>query len=341
MLKKDIKRHEDNLKFLKSEANRLDESILDLQVTLGKYHSTNTPQKATKNGGSRNEEETTEQILKQEITAAAMLCQIKTQHATLLSNLPLTKDVLGVVATLARVDNDNLNRLLSEYLGLETMLALVCRSFEGVKALEKYDGEGKINSSAGLHGLAYSIGRKINGRFLVICLEDLRPYIGGFIADDPQKKLVLSKPKLPDGSSPTGFLDFAVNMINLDNGNLYCITAKGHGLRETLFYALFSHLQVYRTRTEMLLALPCITHGALSLDGGMIKRNGVFALGNRTDVEVKFPVISSRCLPADYTKIEDAVRMLKWEQGNIAEDMRREQSLLDKAKAQLMRESKT
>lgn len=54
------------------------------------------------------------------------------------------------------------------------MLALVCKTFEGVKALEKYDWEGKIINSAGLHGLGCSMGRKINGRFLVICLEDLR-----------------------------------------------------------------------------------------------------------------------------------------------------------------------
>lgn len=67
-----------------------------------------------------------------------------------------------------------LSRLLSEYLGLETMLAIVCRTYEGVKALEKYDGEGAVNSSSGLHGLGSSIGKKINGRFAVICLEDLR-----------------------------------------------------------------------------------------------------------------------------------------------------------------------
>lgn len=101
------------------------------------------------------------------------------------------------------------------------------------------------------------------------------------MANDPQKKLALSKPKLPNGECPSGFLDFAVNMVNLDTSNLFCLTAGGHGLRETLFYSLFSHLQVYRTRIEMLFALPCITDGAVSLDGGMIQKNGVFSLGNR------------------------------------------------------------
>lgn len=65
-------------------------------------------------------------------------------------------------------------RILSEYLGLETMLAIVCSTYEGVNALEKYDPEGTINSNGGLHGIGSSIGRRINGRFVVICLEDLR-----------------------------------------------------------------------------------------------------------------------------------------------------------------------
>lgn len=57
------------------------------------------------------------------------------------------------------------------------MLAIVCSTNEGVKALEKYDPEGTINSTGGLHGIGSSTGRKINGRFVVICLEDLRQVI--------------------------------------------------------------------------------------------------------------------------------------------------------------------
>ena len=70
-------------------------------------------------------------------------------------------------------------------------------------------------------------------------------------------------------------------MINVDNANLFCVTASGHGLRETLFYNLFSRLQVYRTRQEMVTALPCISEGAVSLDGGMIRSTSVFSLGDR------------------------------------------------------------
>lgn len=99
--------------------------------------------------------------------------------------------------------------------------------------------------------------------------------------DDPQKRLDILTPRLPNGEYPAGFLGFAVNMINIDGSNLFCVMPNGYGLRETLFYNLFSRLQVYQTREEMIKALPCISDGAVSLDGGMIRTNGVFTLGIR------------------------------------------------------------
>ncbi|XP_058742598.1 protein DEFECTIVE IN MERISTEM SILENCING 3-like [Vicia villosa] len=194
------------------------------------------------------------------------------------------------------------------------MLAIVCTTNGGVKELEKYDPEGTINSNRGLHGIVSSTGKVINGRFAVICLEDLRPFVGDFVDEDPQKKLAIPMPKLPNGECPPGFLDFAVNMIHLDSNRLSFLTANGHGLRETLFYSLFSHLQIYKTRKEMLLALPCITGGALSLDGGMIRKCGIFACGSRNDVEVKFSLLDREPdVPRDYTEVEDMVRKLKLE----------------------------
>lgn len=65
-------------------------------------------------------------------------------------------------------------RLFSEYLGIENILAIVCKTYEGVKALEIYDKEGCINKITGLHGLGASIGRALEGRFTVLCLENLR-----------------------------------------------------------------------------------------------------------------------------------------------------------------------
>lgn len=54
------------------------------------------------------------------------------------------------------------------------MLAIVCKTCDGIKALETYDKEGHINKTLGLHGLGASIGKPLDGRFLVICLEKLR-----------------------------------------------------------------------------------------------------------------------------------------------------------------------
>ncbi|GAU13662.1 hypothetical protein TSUD_347660 [Trifolium subterraneum] len=333
--KDQIKQHEDNIDFLTSQSNRITDTVLDLQVSLGKYHSANVITSENGNGAFHTEEETVQQILKKENSAASIFCWIKANTQT--SNLAFVKDALGVVATLAKVENDDLSRILSEYLGSETMLAIVCSTNEGVKALEKYDTEGAVNCNGGLHGIGSSTGKKINGRFVVICLEDLRqvtymrvPFVGGFVDNDPQKKLAIPKPRLPNGECPPGFLDYAVNMIHLDSNRLSFLTASGHGLRETLFYSLFSRLQVYETRDEMLLALRYINDGALSLDGGMIKKCGIFALGSRQDVEVKFPLISGESdVPPDYIEAEDVVRKLKWETTKLAADIQREQQLLD------------
>lgn len=54
------------------------------------------------------------------------------------------------------------------------MLAIVCKTYEGVKALEIYDGEGFMIKGSGIHGLGASVGQDLKGRFSVICLENLR-----------------------------------------------------------------------------------------------------------------------------------------------------------------------
>ncbi|VVA11276.1 PREDICTED: LOC110908131 isoform [Prunus dulcis] len=329
-----IKQHEDNIKLLKSQRNKLDDSILDLQVILGKYH-TSTASKIENEDHShcKSEEETTKKILQREKSAAGILWQLKTRHGTQAAHLTLTKDVLGIVAMLGKVEDDNLSRLLSEYLGVDTMLSIVCKTYEGVKALETYDNEGCIKKSSGLHGLGASIGRTLEGRFQVICLDNLRPYAGEFVPDDPQRRLDLLKPRLPNGECPPGFLGYAVNMIHVDSTSLFCVTASGHGLRETLFYNLFFRLQIYKTRADMVPALPCISDGAISLDGGMIRSTGVFSLGNREDVDVRFPKLSvTSSLPETYLDSERQINELKWKKEKMQEDMKREQALLDNAK---------
>ncbi|KAI3877086.1 hypothetical protein MKX03_027612 [Papaver bracteatum] len=325
-----IKAHEENLRFLKKEMDNVDESILDLQATLGKHRSENEGTAANDDSTHvQTEENTVQQILKQEKSAAGVICQLKTHHATQASNLPLTKDVLGIVATLGHVDDDNLSRLLSEFLGLEKIMAIVCMTYEGVKCIESYEKEGKISKGSGIHGLGASIAKPVDGRFEVICLEGLRPYVGDIVSDDPQRKLALMKPRLPNGECPPGFLGFAVNMINLDHSYLCYVTASGHGLRETLFYSLFSRLQVYRTRAEMLLALPFICDGAMSLDGGMVRSAGMLVLGDRKDVEVRFPLTSpTKKMALNYLDTEEKLKLKKWEKERILEDVLREQQLL-------------
>ncbi|XP_059304589.1 protein DEFECTIVE IN MERISTEM SILENCING 3-like isoform X1 [Lycium ferocissimum] len=328
-----IKHHEDNIKFLKAQKNKLDDSILDLQVSLGKIHSTcgtDSENKESSNGWS--EEETSEKILRLDKSAAGICCRLKTDHGSQITHIPLMKDVMGIAALLGKVDDDNLSRLLSDFLGLETMLAVVCKTQDGLKALETYDKEGFINKSSGLYGLGAAIGRDLDDPFLVICLGNLRPYAGEFIADDPQRRLDLMKPRWDNGETPPGFLGFAVNMINIDTAYLYCATSTGHGLRETLFYKLFSRLQVYKTRADMLQALRVITDGAISLDGGIIKRDGVFVLGKR-EVEIKFPKSSrSSNIPENYFDTESRMKELKWKRERFLEDLQREQSFLDQAK---------
>lgn len=70
-------------------------------------------------------------------------------------------------------------------------------------------------------------------------------------------------------------------MINLDTQYMNISTESGYGLRETLFYRLFGELQVYDTEKHMNEAGACIRHGAVSLDGGMIRviENGIMSLG--------------------------------------------------------------
>ncbi|XP_073127030.1 protein DEFECTIVE IN MERISTEM SILENCING 3-like [Henckelia pumila] len=336
-----IKHHEDNIKYLKTQKTKLEESILDMTATLEKYHKTsfssiqNQDIRSKKNQDidiSKSEEETLGNILKHEKSAAALLCMIRSQPESQASDHPLTKDVLGIVATLGKVDDDNLSRLLAEYLGLETMLAVVCKTYEGVKALEAYNKEGLINKSLGLHALAASTRRSLDDPFLVICLENLRPYPGDFLADDPQRRLDLLKPRIINGETPPGFLGFAVNMINIDRTHLYYTVKSGFGLRETLFYNLLSRLQVYKSREDMLKALPYIPDGAISLDGGMIKSPGMFRLGPPRE-DVKFPVGFERLsLPEKYLEIENQIKETKWKKDRMAEDLVREQSYLDHAR---------
>ena len=55
-------------------------------------------------------DEVNEQIMKCEKSAAGILCQLKIRHGTQASHLTLTKDIVGIVATLGYVEDENLSR---------------------------------------------------------------------------------------------------------------------------------------------------------------------------------------------------------------------------------------
>lgn len=59
-----------------------------------------------------SEEETIQHILKYEKSAAALLCKMKSNLEAQVSDHSFAKDVIGVVATLCKVDNANLSRLV-------------------------------------------------------------------------------------------------------------------------------------------------------------------------------------------------------------------------------------
>ncbi|XP_074380640.1 protein DEFECTIVE IN MERISTEM SILENCING 3-like isoform X1 [Apium graveolens] len=322
-----LKKHEENIKFLRRQENTLNDTILDLQVTLGKYHSSNSLAQ------EESELENIQRKLKHTNSAAGIVCQLKTRHSTRGSQFPLTKGMLGIVATLGKVDDDTINSHLSSYLGKNNMLAVVCKTLDTVNAMESYDKEGLVKKNSGIHGLGASIGQTIDGRFRVICLECLSPYVGKFITNDPQRRLDIQKPRLPDGEIPHGFIDYAVNMIHIERENLFYVTHDGHGLRETLFYNLFSRVQVYQTRKDMMQAVSLITDGAISLDGEIIKSPGDYIFGAVEEADVKFLKASGPpCPTADYSAIEDKIKKTEWEKERISDDLRREQVLLKQAK---------
>lgn len=85
--------------------------------------------------------------------------------------------------------------------------------------------------------------------------------------EHPQKLLNLTSEEVP---LPEGFLGYAVNLLHLNKKFVLTMDIDGHGLRETLFFQLFSYLQVYATKSHMKNALQYIKTAAVSLDGGMV-----------------------------------------------------------------------
>ncbi|KAH0688172.1 hypothetical protein KY284_018725 [Solanum tuberosum] len=241
--------------------------------------------------------------------------------------LKYAHDILGVVALLGEVRTHKLSSMLSTYLGEDQMLAVVCKSRAAARALENYQMDGNVNCASALDILAAKLGISIKGRYLVICLEDIRPYKRG-VSSDPQRELAIPHPTLSNRETPPGFLGYAVNMIFLPAEYLQFRTASGHGLRETLFYRLFGKLQVYKSREQLYMASSCIEEGAVSLDGGMMRGNGVVSASvGSEEPYILFPVIClERQLLLSPEKVEGLKRIeeLKLERNQLQDQIQEE-----------------
>lgn len=94
-------------------------------VILGKYHSSSAPEVDNEDHSNHHsEEETTERILQHENTAAAVLSQMKMHYGTQASLLQVTQDVLGIVASLGKVEDENLSRLVWSYFQLHLLVCI-------------------------------------------------------------------------------------------------------------------------------------------------------------------------------------------------------------------------
>ncbi|XP_031249476.1 structural maintenance of chromosomes flexible hinge domain-containing protein GMI1-like isoform X2 [Pistacia vera] len=278
-----IKNHEMALKIVDDQTAEIKQVLSQLQASTERQILTDPYSLLTK-------EEITRRIESRGQSAAAVLYCVCKKFPLHESRTDFIEDIVGLVALIGRAWTSKLSRMLAEYLGEDQMLALVCRSFRAACALEEYEKNGEINYTLGLHGKAAERGKSIVGRFLVICLEDMRPYTGALDGSDPQRWLALPEPILPCGDTPPGFMGYAVNMVDLDEHHVCTRTDAGDGLRETLLYQLFGELQVYRTREDMIEARACIKHGAISLDGGILKENGLICLGHWNPT-ICFPVV--------------------------------------------------
>ncbi|KAL2226951.1 UNVERIFIED_CONTAM: Structural maintenance of chromosomes flexible hinge domain-containing protein GMI1 [Sesamum indicum] len=228
------------------------------------------------------------QIESKSQSASAVICRLHEEVP--FESRP--RDILGIVALLGTVESIEISRILAQYLGEDQMRAIVCKNYAAAHCLE-------TNT---LHELATKFGKSISGGYLALCLEDVRPITSG-PSTNPQELLPLQKPTLPNGDVPQGFIGYAVNMISTEASYLRWRTKSGHGLRETLFYRLFGELQVYRNRDCMMSAQSCIKNGAVSLDGGIMRGNGLVSLGH-WEPDILFPVQDKALTPQSLKSLQ-------------------------------------
>ncbi|XP_031495108.1 structural maintenance of chromosomes flexible hinge domain-containing protein GMI1-like isoform X2 [Nymphaea colorata] len=300
-LGKQVKIHEDRLKLLEVQISELEQEVQVLQASSGSHgYDLSDYIKYTK-----------EHVIKQiEGKSDAASCILHKFLDSSESPNDVMNNVVGIVSLLGTVDDKRLSRMLSEYLGEKYLRAIVCKSYAAGRALERYYLTENMDWTLALNREAASCSGTIDKRFFVICLEDISPYSGIIVGS--KRNLSFPNPKLPTGEIPSGFLGFAVNMINIDTNHLSSVTSSGLGLRETLFYTLFGELQVYKTRVEMEKAVSILKADAISLDGGVVSRKGILPLGH-WEPDILFPVVPSEIEAVHMQLVECGVRIMEAE----------------------------
>ncbi|XP_075495210.1 structural maintenance of chromosomes flexible hinge domain-containing protein GMI1 [Primulina tabacum] len=279
-----IGNHESDLKMLKQKQSTLQKHISDLQALVIELDALSTfgkeciEQKIESRGDS----------------ASAFLCKLR---KLALEDRP--KGVLGVVALLGSVQTIELSRMLAQYLGEDQMLAIVCENYA---AAESFDTR-----------FSSKFGQSSSGRYLTLCLEDTRTN-GNELESDSQNLDSLQEPTLPNGcSTPHGFLGYAVRLVNMEAVHSHGTRKNDISTRQTLLCCLFGELQVYENKQCMKMARACIRDGAISLDGGIMKRNGLISFGNWEQVtpDVIFPVVNK--MPVSLTRLKASKCMVERE----------------------------
>ncbi|XP_073119443.1 structural maintenance of chromosomes flexible hinge domain-containing protein GMI1-like [Henckelia pumila] len=262
-----IGKHDSDLNMLRQRQSTLQRHISDLKALVVEVDAMSTfgkdyiEQKIESRGDS----------------ASAFVCKFR---KLALEERP--KGILGVVALLGSVQTIELSRMLAQYLGEDQMLAIVCENYA---AAESFDTRFSSKSSS--------------GRYLTLCLEDTRTN-GNQLESDSQNLDSLQEPTLPNGCTPHGFLGYAVRLVNTEAVHSQGITKSDLSIRQTLLCCLFGGLQVYENKQCMKMARACIRDGAISLDGGIIKRNGLISFGSWEQVtpDVIFPVVNKMPVPS-------------------------------------------
>ncbi|KAL2921819.1 Structural maintenance of chromosomes flexible hinge domain-containing protein GMI1, partial [Bienertia sinuspersici] len=274
-----IKNEEDVLEWSKLRRVDINEELTQLQAAIEVL-----PQPISQLDGMFQKEVVLEYIEYNKVDSAASIYNSASQKMSLEIRYPeFSADVVGLVALLATAPTPLLSRTLAEYLGEDHMLGIVCQSSAALKKPEIYENI--------LLSLASDLERSFKGRQLIICLEDIRQdlyysnysnYIKAFhgevLDNDCHRKLDLTNPALPNGTTPPGFLGYAV----------------------------------YETKEHMKHARECITEGAVSLDGGIIKGKGMISLGSK-QVGVHFPVAAEESESSNRERITKEIEAKKQE----------------------------